>query len=114
MSVMPDGGPLISMLLPDLRGGGAERVAIDLANAFVRRGFSVDMILMRAEGDLLGYLDPRVRVIDLCLSRIREALFPLVSYLRRVSPSALIVNMWPLTFMAPVAVLISRRRCRVC
>lgn len=44
----PDRSTDIAILLPDLRGGGAERVNINLANEFVARGFSVDMLLARA------------------------------------------------------------------
>ena len=40
----------IAILLPDLRGGGAERVAVNLANTFVQRGYAVDMVLLSATG----------------------------------------------------------------
>ena len=43
----------VSILLPDLRGGGAERVAVNLANPFVGRGHSVDMVLLSATGEFL-------------------------------------------------------------
>lgn len=103
----------IAMLLPDLRGGGAERVGIDLANEFVRRALSVDMLLMRAEGDLFSQLDNRVRVVNLNASRTRNALAPIYSYLRTERPSALIANMWPLTVLAPVARQFSRSCCKI-
>ena len=98
---------LIGILLPDLRSGGAERISVNLANAFVRRGFSVDVVLMRAEGEFLPLLDRRVRVVDLDAPRLRDVLFPLVAYLRRVRPAGLISHMWPLTVLAPLAKLLA-------
>ena len=73
----------IAILLPDLRGGGAERVAVNLANTFVQRGYAVDMVLLSATGEFLSELLPEVRVVDLKVRRIRWAIFPLVRYLRR-------------------------------
>jgi glycosyltransferase involved in cell wall biosynthesis len=98
----------ISILLPDLRGGGAERVALNLANSFVRRGQSVDMVLLSATGEFLPELDPRVRVIDLNVGRVRLAIIPLVHYLHHARPAALLACMWPLTVIAVWARTLSR------
>jgi len=93
----------VAILLPDLRGGGAERVCIHLSNAFVACGLAVDMVLMRAEGELLPQLDPRVRVIELGTKRVRHLLRPLMRYLSESQPAALLANMWPLTVLAVLA-----------
>lgn len=93
----------VAILLPDLRGGGAERVSIHLANAFVSRGIAVDMLLMRHEGVLLPKLDPHVRVVNLAAPTIRRSLLPLARYLRMNMPDALLAAMWPLTVLAPLA-----------
>lgn len=92
--------PAIAILLPDLRGGGAERVCINLANAFVERGIEVDMLLMRASGELFDLLDPRVRTVDFGVERVRGLVRPLVGYLRRERPDSVLANMWPLTALA--------------
>ncbi len=94
--------------MPNLQGGGAERVTVNLANAFHQRGHAVDMVLLKAEGALLGALDPGVRVVDLKVARVRWALLPLVRYLRRERPAALLANMWPLTLNAVWARALAR------
>lgn len=106
-------GSKVALFLPDLRGGGAERVAVNLANAFVDRGIDVEMVVMRLQGELLAQLDQQVRVIDLGTPRQRHVLLPLIRYLRRSRPKAVLANMWPLTILAALARLLSRVRTRV-
>lgn len=104
----------VSILLPDLRGGGAERVNINLANEFVARGLSVDMVLMRATGEMISKLDPRVRVVDLDAGRrVRHLFFPLVRYIRLQQPTSMLACMWPLTVVAVLARLFARKPLRL-
>lgn len=93
----------ITILLPSLGGGGAERVIINLANQFVARGHYVDIALMEAKGELMSSLDPRVQVIDLGAERVRALHWPLVRYLREVRPDVLLACMWPITVVAIAA-----------
>jgi glycosyltransferase involved in cell wall biosynthesis len=95
----------IALLLPDLRAGGAERVAIGLMHSFRAAGHRVDFVLMQKEGEFLGEIPPDVRIVDLGASRIRHAIRPLVRYFREPRPDAVQVSLWPLT----VAGIIARR-----
>ena len=103
----------IALLMPDLRGGGAERVAVNLANCFIQRGYAVDMVLLSAEGDFLSDLHPDVNVVDLKVDRMRRVLFPLINYLRQARPAAMLACMWPLTIAAVAARTLSRVSTRV-
>lgn len=103
----------IAILLPDLRGGGAERVGVNLANNFARRGLGVDMLLLQRQGVLLDQLDSRVRVVDLAAPRARHGLYPLAAYLRDARPTAVMANMWPLPVVALVARTFARCRTRL-
>lgn len=107
------GIPCVALLLPDLRGGGAERVAVNLANSFVQRGYAVDMLLLSATGEFLADLRPEITVVDLQAKRLRGSLFPLVRYLRLARPDALLACMWPLTVIALWARRLARVRSRV-
>ena len=73
----------IAVLLPDLRGGGAERVAVNLANGFAQRGYAVDMVLLSGVGEFMDRIEPRYSgVVDLNAPRVRWSIIPLVRYLR--------------------------------
>ena len=92
----------ISLLLPDLAMGGAERVFLTLAGGFVQHGHEVHLVVARAAGPLLEELPPAVRLVDLGVGSEIAAFFPLVRYLRREKPHALLST---LDVMSSVAVL---------
>ena len=99
--------------MPNLMGGGAERVAVNLANAFAQRGYRVDMVLLSATGVFLQALSPDVRVVDLRVKRMRNFLNPLTDYLREAQPTAMLACMWPLTVVAPLAAKLARVSTRI-
>lgn len=91
---------MISILLPDLRGGGAERVCVDLARAFAALGHRVEFVLMDVAGEFLSEAQNEFTVVGLGAHQTRHVPRALASYLRRRQPQALIANMWPLTSAA--------------
>lgn len=105
--------PDIAVLLPDLRGGGAERVGLDLAQGFAARGRLVEMVLMRAEGDWIGAIPAGVGLSALGSVRLRSTLRPLAAYLSSRRPRSLLASMWPLTSVAVWANLLVGGRTRV-
>jgi len=98
----------IAIFLPNLGGGGAEKVFVSLSAAFVESGFAVDMLLIQKKGELLDSLDAKVQIIDINSKKIRGSFAPLLSYLRNHDPEILIAVMWPLTVIATIAFRLSR------
>lgn len=80
----------IAIFVPSLRGGGAERVMLTVANALAERGHKVDLILATLEGPYLEEISENVRLIDLSAPRVMRSLFPLYRYLRRNKPDAML------------------------
>jgi glycosyltransferase involved in cell wall biosynthesis len=80
----------VAMFLPALAGGGAERVFVDLANEFSALGFRVDLVLATARGPYIDDVSPAVRVVDLAVGRVLNALPGLVRYLRTERPGVLV------------------------
>jgi glycosyltransferase involved in cell wall biosynthesis len=80
----------IAFFLPNLAGGGAERVIVNLAQALAERGRTVDLVVAAAEGPLLRQLPSGVRLVELHAPRVLRSLLPLIGYLRRERPRVLI------------------------
>lgn len=90
----PAAGPApIAFFLPSVRGGGAQRVIVNLVQGLVERGHRVDVVLAIAQGVFRDHLPPAARVVDLRAGRLIRSLLPLRRYLRRERPRILISSM---------------------
>ena len=87
----------IVIVLPNLCGGGAERLHIDLAKKWIDQGHEVDFFLLKAYGELLHSVPSGASVTDIGVSRIRSAIFPLTKNITRKKPDIILSAMWPLT-----------------
>lgn len=98
----------VALFVPSLRGGGAERAMVTLANGFADRGLRVDLVLTRAEGSYLSEVSSAVRVVDLESSRVLASLPALVRYLRREHPGAMLSALSHANVIAIMACMLSR------
>ena len=103
----------LALLLPDMGGGGAERVALTLINGFLNRGYQVDLILLQSRGELLSLVPDQARVIDLHVDRIRRSIRPLTHYLNSECPVGLLALMWPMPIVAVISKFLAGSRTRV-
>ncbi len=55
----------IAFMLDNLSGGGAEKVILNLAAGFARRGHPVDLLVCKAEGVLRNYIPAGVNLVPL-------------------------------------------------
>lgn len=102
-------GRKICLYLPNLEGGGAERMMLTLAKSFVERGLAVDMVLARAYGPYLTELPPEVGLVDLRSWGVMASIPRLASYLRRTRPEAALVTLPH----ASVALVLAQRLARL-
>ncbi len=87
---MDDPQERLAIFVPSMLGGGAERIALNLARGISERGYVVDLVLAEAQGPYLAELPESVRVVDLKASRTLKSLPGLVRYLRRERPQAML------------------------
>jgi len=80
----------VSIYLPLLEIGGAERVMLLLAAGFLKKGYAVDLVLSKKTGLLLQMVPEGVRIIDLGGKRMLTSFLPLAHYLRKEHPDAII------------------------
>lgn len=103
----------IAIFIPDLRGGGAERVMVTLANRFAEKGHRVDLVLASAKGTYLTEVGPGVRVVDLKSGRMLSSVLPLARYLRRERPDAMLSAMHHVNIVAILARKLARATVRL-
>lgn len=104
---------VIAIYLPSLRGGGAERMMVNLANEINRLGHSVEMVLARAEGPFLAELGPQIRIIDLNSASVIRSLPRLVAYLKFRKPKALLATIGHANIVAITAAKLAKFKGRV-
>ena len=104
--------PRVSLLVPSMRGGGAERAMLGLATGFSERGIPVDLVLVKAEGEYLSQLPERVRLVNLDSNRTAGSVLKLVRYLRRERPGVLLSTLAHASVVALFARLILLGRLR--
>jgi glycosyltransferase involved in cell wall biosynthesis len=83
----------VAVFVPTLACGGVERVMLNLAQGFCERGFEVDIVTHRVEGEFKGHLPRKARLVDLRAGRVLSSLPKLVRYLQRDRPAALLAAM---------------------
>lgn len=80
----------LAIFVPSMYGGGAERSMLKLAGGIAARGYSVDLILARAEGQYMAEIAESVNIVNLGAKRVASSLPALVRYLRLAQPAAIL------------------------
>lgn len=104
--------PRISVFLPSLDGGGAERVFTELCGEFAALGYAVDLVLASARGPYLAEVSSRVRVVDLGVRGVLASLPKLVRYLRSESPGVMLSGLDHANIVSIMACAATRGRTR--
>ncbi len=98
----------VSFFIPSLRGGGAERIFVTLANEFAKRGVVVDLILAQKEGPYLKDVLDEVNIVNLRAKRVLFSLFPLIKYLKKEKPKTIISALSHVNVAVLLAKIIAR------
>jgi glycosyltransferase involved in cell wall biosynthesis len=103
----------IALFMPTLGGGGAERVSLTLAGSFALAGYRVSLVVGSAQGTLSDQIPLGVELIDLNADRVRRSLIPLVRWLTRHQPDALLASQGHANIVAFIAHRLSRSSARL-
>lgn len=103
----------IGFFIPSLNGGGAERVAVNLINAFIDKGFYVDLIILRAEGVFLKNVSPKANITVLKVKKTRHAIIPLKKYIEKSNVDVLISFMNYVNSVAYIANLLAKKKVKL-
>ena len=100
----------ISILINALDNGGAENVCLNLANSFINEGLDVTLVVLyESDKSMSKYLDPRIKLINLSVSRARYAVFAIYKYLKEFEPVKLLVFNHQLLMIAITYKLLLRK-----
>ena len=81
---------LIAFVLPTFECAGAQRDVILLANALIKMGVSVTILVLRDGGPLRSMVDPDIRIVEIPGQRIRYAIPGLRQTIRDITPRYLL------------------------
>jgi glycosyltransferase involved in cell wall biosynthesis len=95
----------IAIFMRCLYEGGAEKAMLNLARNYIERGFTVDLVLVKAEGGYMEQLPPGIRLIDLKAEQKLSILPKLIKYLRQNNPTTLLTT---LHYPCEIAILAKR------
>ncbi len=114
MNAFADRSPRITLFLPSIGCGGAERVTVNLAGGMVARGIDVDLVFVTSDDPpLLTDIPEGVRLVDLEAGRVAASLPGLIRYLRRERPVALLSALEHTNVIALLAARLARVDTRV-
>ncbi len=103
----------IAFIIPDLDGGGLQRVALNLLQGFAMEEIPLDLIVANGEGQFEKMIPSGVRVIDLKIpiqprfSSVIQIILPLVHYLRKEKPEVLVCHLFTSNVVAVIAKIIA-------
>jgi glycosyltransferase involved in cell wall biosynthesis len=103
----------VTFLLPNLNGGGAERVIVQLSNKFSELGFLVDLILLEKTGNLLSEVSSRVNFVELKAVNAYKGLPKLIAYLQEAKPDVLLSALELTSLVSLLARRLSRVKTRI-
>ncbi len=103
----------IAIFIPSLRGGGVEKSMVNLANAIVKRGVSVDLLVTNAVGPNLVNISKQVNLINFKKNHVCLCLFRLIDYLKHNSPCSLLSAMTHVNVIALLANILTGRSTRI-
>lgn len=104
----------ITLFIPSLEGGGAQRVFVHLANTLVgMTKHPVHLVILRDGGVFQNDVDSRVKLINLGTGRVSRSVPALVGYLRTRRPQVFATTMNYCNIMSILAWRLAGRPCRM-
>lgn len=99
--------------MPSFRGGGAERVFIDLAEGLADKGFNVDLVVINDEGPYRDSVNPKVNVICIFGRSASRSVFKLQRYIKGCGSTTIFSCLTHLNIIVLIASQLARFKGRI-
>jgi len=100
----------IALFIRYLPIGGIQKIVVRLANEFVKRGHTVDLVLAKGKGAMASEVASGVQIVDLNKRRVWMALPALWQYLQKENPDVLFAAEAPANLVAIAASMFLNHR----
>lgn len=84
---------MIVFFLPDLRGGGAERVMLNLLECFLKQDQNVVLLLGKKKGDLVNQIPENVKVYELNSGSALKSVIPFIKFCKVHQPQKVFASL---------------------
>ncbi|MDC0333160.1 glycosyltransferase [Gammaproteobacteria bacterium] len=103
----------ITIILPTLRMGGAEKLHVNLINQWIKEGNSVDLVILFDVDDgedLVPFLNTKCNIKHFHHQSYRYSITSLYKFFKNNQYDFIVAPMWPLTIVASISWMLSGRR----
>lgn len=100
----------IAFVLPDLKGGGAQKMIINLANEFAAQGNHVDLVLFNQDGIYKNRIHDKVHIRDFKKHRSLLAAGPLSRYIHTYKPDVMVSALFHVNLVTIIARAMSKHK----
>jgi len=104
---------LVALFIPTLGGGGAERVVVNLAKGFLRKGFKVNILLVDKKGPFVKDLPEECQVINFHSKRTLFTFFKIINYINKEKPYVFISHLTHANIVSALAQAVSREKTKL-
>lgn len=93
---------------PSYSGGGAEKVAVNLANQYTLEGIDVTLVVLRDSGPYKSMVNDNVKCISLNVARARYALSSIIRLIRSEEPTHVLSVVRDVNIIVGLAALLNK------
>lgn len=103
----------VEIILPSLGVGGAEKVAVEIANGLALDGWTVRLLAMSATGPLVGTIDSKVELVDLASASFRTLVPTLARHFDERKPALILTTLYGIGLATMAARILARHKPRI-
>jgi len=98
----------VTFFLPNFHVGGAQKVALEIANGLSKRGKKIEIVVLNDEGLFKKNVSSRIKVNIIGKKRVFQSLIYLSKYLKAINPISFFNAQTHGSFVVALAILISK------